>query len=394
MEAKHRTPQEYMRMALELARKGEGKVSPNPMVGCLVVKGGEIIAHGHHEAYGGYHAERNALTHCEADLEGAELYVTLEPCCHYGKTPPCTEIILEKKIKKVYVGCLDSNPKVAGKGVNILREHGVEVEVGILEQECRTLNEVFFYYMERKLPFTAMKYAMTLDGKIACETGDSKWVTGPEARNYVQCLRNRYYGIMAGIGTVLEDDPMLNCRMEGGKSPVRVICDARLRIPLDCQIVKTAWEHETLVAWNPQSAQEFYHGMGAPEKLEHIKAYLKEQGIVLLEVPRTAGCIAPQLDLKKLFRQLGHRGIDSVLLEGGGTLNASALRQGLVQRVYAFVAPKLIAGADAKSPVEGIGISRMEDAVILQEMEVLRFGKDICITGKIEPETIEECELF
>ncbi len=394
MEAKNRTPQEYMRTALELARKGEGKVSPNPMVGCLAVKGGEIIAQGYHEAYGGYHAERNALTHCEADPEGAELYVTLEPCCHYGKTPPCTEIILEKKIKKVYVGCLDSNPKVAGKGVNILREHGVEVEVGILEEECRALNEVFFYYMEHKLPFAAMKYAMTLDGKIACETGDSKWVTGPEARNYVQCLRNRYRGVMAGIGTVLEDDPMLNCRMEGGRSPVRIICDARLRIPPDCQIVKTAREYETIVAWNPQSAEEFYHqGVEAQNKLENIRAYLQEKGIVLLETPLTAGCLAPQLDLKKLFQQLGDRGIDSILLEGGGTLNASALQQGLVQRVYAFVAPKLVAGANAKSPVEGIGVPKMEDAVIIQGMEVLRFGKDICITGRIEKGNMEERKL-
>ena len=230
METCIRSPQDYMRMALELAGQGEGKVSPNPMVGCVVVKEGKVIATGYHEAYGGYHAERNALLHCQEDTEGAELYVNLEPCCHYGKTPPCTEIILEKKIKKVYVGCLDSNPKVAGKGIEILRQHGVEVVTGILEEECRAINEVFFHYMKKKMPFTAMKYAMTLDGKIACETGDSKWVTGTEAREHVQCLRNRYRGIMAGIGTVLKDDPMLNCRMEGGTNPVRIICDSRLRI--------------------------------------------------------------------------------------------------------------------------------------------------------------------
>ena len=208
-EKTERTPEDYMQMVLELARRGEGKVSPNPMVGCVVVKEGRVIATGYHEAYGGYHAERNALLHCTEDPTGAELYVNLEPCCHYGKTPPCTEIILEKKIKKVYVGCLDSNPKVAGKGIEILREHGVSVETGILEQECRALNEVFFHYMEQKMPFVAMKYAMTLDGKIACETGDSKWVTEAETRGYVQRLRNRYRGIMAGIGTVLAE--MIEC---------------------------------------------------------------------------------------------------------------------------------------------------------------------------------------
>ena len=243
-----------MRMALELAKQGEGWVSPNPMVGCVVVKNGKVIARGYHEKYGGFHAERNALLHCEEETEGAELYVTLEPCCHQGKTPPCTDIIIEKKIGKVFVGSLDINPKVAGKGVNILREHGIQVEVGILEEECRKLNEAFFYYMEQKLPFVAMKYAMTLDGKIACETGDSKWVTGEEARNYVQRLRSRYRGIMAGIGTVLADDPLLNCRMEGGRNPVRILCDARLRIPLDSRIVQTAGEYETILVWNPQAA--------------------------------------------------------------------------------------------------------------------------------------------
>ena len=257
-EKTERTPEDYMQMVLELARQGEGKVSPNPMVGCVVVKEGRVIATGYHEAYGGYHAERNALLHCTEDPTGAELYVNLEPCCHYGKTPPCTEIILEKKIKKVYVGCLDSNPKVAGKGIEILREHGVAVETGLLEQECRALNEVFFHYMEQKMPFVAMKYAMTLDGKIACETGDSKWVTEAKTRGYVQRLRNRYRGIMAGIGTVLADDPMLNCRLKGGRNPVRIICDTRLRIPWDSQIVATAKEIETIIVWNYRAAEQFY----------------------------------------------------------------------------------------------------------------------------------------
>ena len=413
-EKTERTPEDYMQMVLELARRGEGKVSPNPMVGCVVVKEGRVIATGYHEAYGGYHAERNALLHCTEDPTGAELYVNLEPCCHYGKTPPCTEIILEKKIKKVYVGCLDSNPKVAGKGIEILREHGVSVETGILEQECRALNEVFFHYMEQKMPFVAMKYAMTLDGKIACETGDSKWVTEAETRGYVQRLRNRYRGIMAGIGTVLADDPMLNCRLKGGRNPVRIICDARLRIPWDSQIVATAKEIETIIVWNYRAAEQFYsmdkdaeHPKDEKQRQEHTKetqrrdhkayqripdrltetmVYLESKGITLLENPLKSGTTVPQLDLKVLFAQLAARGIDSILLEGGGTLNASALRENLVQRVYAFIAPKLVAGANAKTPVEGEGISYMKDAVKLEHIQVSLFGVDICVSGRVGEE--------
>lgn len=307
------------------------------------------------------------------------MYVTLEPCCHYGKTPPCTEIIIEKKIKKVYVGCLDSNPKVAGNGVRILREHGIAVETGILERECRDLNEVFFHYMETKTPFLAMKYAMTLDGKIACESGDSKWVTGEDSRNYVQRLRNRYRGIMAGIGTVLADDPMLNCRMEGGRNPVRIICDSRLRIPQGSQIVKTASEIETIVAWSPNRALA-WREQGIDKTLEEKKQALECSGVILLEVPPKEN---GELDLSHLLRQLGERGVDSILLEGGGTLNASALTENLVQRVYAFIAPKLVAGANAKSPIEGAGIPRMKDAVALEDVDVMRFGDDICMTGKV-----------
>lgn len=396
MEMCKRNPKDYMEMALGLARQGEGFVSPNPMVGCVAVKDGRVIASGYHEKYGGFHAERNALLNCREDMDGAELYVTLEPCCHHGKTPPCTDIIIEKKIGKVYVGCLDCNPKVAGNGVRILREHGIEVEVGILEEECRELNEVFFHYMDGKMPFVAMKYAMTLDGKIACETGDAKWVTGEEAREFVQRLRSRYRGIMAGIGTVLIDDPLLNCRMEGGRNPLRIICDTNLRIPRDSQIVQTAKEIETVIAWNPQAAEAFRHSQACADvgrrmgrMLSPVKdsvEYLAGKSIRLLETPLQKTSSGQGLDLRQLLRRLGERGIDSILLEGGGTLNASALQEDLVQRVYAFVAPKLVAGAKAKSPVEGMGILRMEDAIELQDIEVIPAGRDICITGRIEKE--------
>ena len=362
--------EEYMRWALELARKGEGHTSPNPMVGCVVVKDGRIISEGYHEKYGEFHAERNALTRCTEDTTGADLYVTLEPCCHQGKTPPCTDIIIEKKIARVFVGSMDSNPLVAGKGVQILRDHGIYVETGILEEECLKLNEVFYHYITTKTPFVVMKYAMTLDGKIACATGDSRWVTGEKAREQVHRMRGRYRGIMVGIGTVLADDPMLNCRVEGGVDPVRIICDSNLHIPLESQIVKTASEIETIVACS-QDALE------AERKQEKIKK-LNEAGIQMIGTEGAHG-----VNLVELMQKLGEQKIDSILLEGGGTLNASALEDGIVNKVYAYIAGKLIGGMDARSPVEGMGIERMADAIELKNMEIERLGDDFCITGYI-----------
>ena len=208
--------QEYMRRALALAQRGAGHVNPNPMVGCVIVKDGKIIGEGWHEHIGGLHAERNAFAHCTEDCTGADLYVTLEPCCHWGRTPPCTDAVIEHKIGRVFVGCLDPNPLVAGKGAQILRDAGIEVETGVCEDECRRVNEVFFHYITHKTPFVTLKYAMTLDGKIAAHTGDSRWVTGETARRHVHETRNRLPAIMVGIGTVLEDDPLLTCRIDGG----------------------------------------------------------------------------------------------------------------------------------------------------------------------------------
>lgn len=361
--------EDYMRRALELSRNGMGHTSPNPMVGCVIVKDGRIIGEGWHEYCGGLHAERNALKNCTEDAAGAELYVTLEPCCHYGKTPPCTEAIIEHRIKKVYVGCMDPNPRVAGKGLRILEEHGIETETGILEAECRRVNEVFFHYITRKTPFVAMKYAMTLDGRIAAVTGDSKWVTGEEARVHVHMLRKRYTGIMAGIGTVLADDPMLNCRTEEGVDPIRIICDSRLRIPMDSRLVKTAGEIPLIVAGTPRLWNS----------AEEEKARLLEQaGVKILRTPYRNG-----VDLPALMEQLGQEGIDGILLEGGAQLNASALEAGIVQRVYAYIAPKLIGGALAKGPVGGEGIARMKDALCLTNMEIQMLGQDYCISGRL-----------
>ena len=363
--------EEYMRRALELARKGEGHTSPNPMVGCVVVKDGRIISEGYHEKYGEFHAERNALTRCTEDTAGADLYVTLEPCCHQGKTPPCTDIIIEKKIARVFVGSMDSNPLVAGKGVQILREHGIYVETGILDAECRKLNEVFYHYIATKTPFVVMKYAMTLDGKIACATGDSKWVTGEIARTQVHRMRGRYRGIMVGIGTVLADDPMLNCRVEGGVDPVRIICDSNLHIPTESQIVKTASDIETIVACSQEALE-------SERKQEKIRR-LREAGIQIIGTEGAHG-----VNLVELMKKLGEQNIDSILLEGGGTLNASALEDGIVNKVYAYIAGKLIGGMDARSPVEGMGIDRMADAITLQNMEIEKLGDDFCIVGYVK----------
>ena len=355
--------EKYMRRAIELAKSAMGHTSPNPMVGCVVVKDGRIISEACHERYGEFHAERNALLRCKEDTKGAELYVTLEPCCHYGKTPPCTEIIIEKGISKVYVGSMDSNPLVSGHGVEILRQHGIEVECGILEDECIKMNEIFFHYISTKTPFVAAKYAMTLDGKIAAYTGDSKWVTSEQSRLHVQQLRKKYSGIMVGINTVLADNPMLNCRIEEGVNPVRIILDSNLRIPEDCNIVNTANDIKTIIAYCK----------GEEAKLER----LSEKGITFI---KTNG---ERVDLKELMIKLGEMKIDSVLIEGGASVNAAAFESGIVNKVYAYIAPKIIMGENAKSPIGGKGIALMKNAVNLEDITVTNIENDILIEGYV-----------
>lgn len=356
--------QEYMRRALALAARGAGRVNPNPMVGCVIVKEGRVIGEGWHEDYGGLHAERQALEHCTEDAAGATLYVTLEPCCHWGKTPPCTDAILAHKIARVVIGCPDPNPLVAGQGVLLLRTHGVQVEVGVLEGECRALNRVFLHYIQTKTPFVVLKYAMTLDGKLAAVSGDSKWVTGAQARQHVHETRNRIAAIMVGIGTVQADDPMLTCRIEGGRNPLRIVCDSHLRISPDSRIVRTARTIPTLLA--------------AVERNERAAA-LEAAGLELLMCAQRDG----HVDLRDLMAKLGARGVDSVLLEGGAALHYAALEAGIVQSVHAYIAPKLIGGAHAKSPVGGAGIARMADAIALQDLRIMQLGEDYLLEGEI-----------
>ena len=366
------TDRDYMECAIKLAQKGIGWTNPNPLVGAVIVKNGRIIGEGYHARYGELHAERNAIASLTESAEGATIYVTLEPCCHYGKTPPCTEVIIEQKISRVVIGSRDPNPKVAGKGAAILREAGILVEEDFMKEECDRLNPVFFHYITTNTPYVVMKYAMTADGKIATKTGASKWITGPKAREVVHELRHKYMGIMVGIGTVLTDDPMLNVRLEHKKSPVRIICDSQLRIPLDSQICKSAEQYQTIVAY----------GNADSEKI----AKLTKMGIQVVQLPDEQG----KVDLKALMVYLGKIGIDSVLLEGGGTLNDSALRAGIVQKIKVFVAPKIFGGGLAKSPVAGMGVELPEDAVFLQLDEIQRIGEDLMLEYGVKKRCLQE----
>lgn len=371
------TDRDYMSRAIELAKRGSGLTNPNPMVGAVIVKDGRIIGEGYHRRCGELHAERNAIASLTESAQGATIYVTLEPCCHYGRTPPCTEAILAQGITRAVIGSRDPNPKVAGKGARILREAGVSVEEDFMKEECDRLNPVFFHYITHGTPYVIMKYAMTADGKIATRTGASKWITGEEARMEVQKLRHRCMGIMAGIGTVLADDPMLNVRIEGGKSPVRIICDSNLRIPPDSQICRTAKEYPTIVA----CAAECLKGDGEDDRSKK-RSRLEELGIQVIHVPDGDGSV----DVRRLMEILGGQGIDSILLEGGGTLNDSALRAGIVQEVRAFVAPKIFGGAGAQTPVAGIGVRLPDEAVRLELCKVSQIGEDLLLEYKVGKE--------
>lgn len=360
---------EYMRRAMELAERGVGFTNPNPMVGAVIVKGGKVIGEGWHERCGEWHAERNAFKNCTVPAEGATMYVTLEPCCHYGKTPPCTEAIIEHGIARVVVGMEDPNPLVAGKGIALLREAGIEVVCGVEEEALREQNRVFLKYISTKLPWVAMKTAMTLDGKIATRTGDSKWITGAEARAYVHELRHRFMAIVVGIGTAVADDPLLNCRIEGRgvRQPIRVVVDSNARLSLDSQLVKTAGEYRTIVA----------HTRFAPE--ERVKA-LRETGVEMLLCKEKEGLV----DVRNLLELLGQSGIDSILLEGGGSLNYTFLAEGLADELYAFIAPKIVGGMNAKTPVEGAGMEKMADAINLELENVLNVGHDVLLKLKVK----------
>lgn len=355
----------YMQQALELAKRGMGHVNPNPLVGAVIVKKGQVIGTGFHAKYGQAHAERNALAAATHDPKGATLYVTLEPCCHQGKTPPCTEAIIQSGIQRVVIGCLDPNPLMASKGVQALKVAGVSVTVGVLKCQCKALNAPFFHYIQHKTPYVVMKYAMTMDGKIATVTGASKWITGETARQHVHQTRNRYAAIMVGVGTILADNPALTCRLSGGGNPVRIVCDSHLHTPLDSHVVTTAQAIKTIIATTNTDVvrQEAY----------------RQKGVELVVTTAQNG----RVNLPELMVHLGNRGIDSILLEGGGTLHFTALETEIVHKLQCYIAPKLFGGATATSPVMGAGFKAVENKIRLHNTTITQFDEDFLLESEV-----------
>lgn len=356
-----------MKEAIELAKKGAGFVSPNPMVGCVIVKNNKIIGSGWHKKYGEAHSEVNAINSACESIENSEVYVTLEPCSHYGKTPPCAKALIDHKVRKVYVGCLDPNPLVAGKGVQMLKDAGIEVETGVMEEECKAINPIFFKYITTQKPFVVMKSAVTLDGKIASYTGDSRWVTNEKSREFCQHLRHKLKAIMVGVNTIIVDNPRLNCRIENGINPIRIIVDSHLRIPVDANVLNLKDEDRCIIA-----VSEINDIKKADE--------LREKGVEILVCNKKEN----RVDLEDLMTKLGEMKIDSILLEGGGTLNFSALKSNIVDYALTFISPKFIGGENAKTSVEGQGFSLMSNSIKVENPKTAFFDDDILIYGGIK----------
>ena len=359
----------YMKKALELAKKGWGKTNPNPLVGAVIVNNNRQVGLGYHAALGSHHAEVVALREAGELAKGGVLYVNLEPCAHYGLTPPCTEAIIKSGLKKVVVAMEDPNPKVKGKGIKILREAGIEVKIGILEEEAQRLNEIFISYITKKRPFVLLKAAVSLDGKIATSHGDSKWISGSAARQEVHVLRNRFAAIMVGINTVLIDDPSLTTRLEEGqgRNPIKIIVDSKGRLPLTARLVNGVSTGQTILATTSRIPAQ------------RAQAY-KEKGICLLEGEGPDG----RVDLKQLLETVHGMGIDSILLEGGGSLNYAALKAGLVDKVMLFVAPLIIGGEGAKTCVEGQGFKYLTEAIRLKGLISRPVGEDLLLEAYLD----------
>ena len=362
-----REEERYMKQAIRLAKKGGGWVNPNPAVGAVIVKDARIIGKGFHEYFGGSHAEVNAIGSASAPVAGATLYVTLEPCIHQGKTGPCTPFIISQGIRKVVIGMKDPNPQVNGKGIRLLQEAGIEVVSGILEPEVRQMNESFIKFITTGMPFCTLKTAMTLDGKIATVNNASRWISGEESRNVVHELRHNNGAILVGANTIIYDNPLLNTRRKAkkGKDPLKVIADTKGRIPTDARVL----QHE------PQLVVLATTKLAKSQKMKE----LERKGVHVLICPEKEG----RIDLRYLFHSLGIMGIDSILLEGGSTLAFSAIREGLVDKVISFIAPKILGGKSAPTPVGGEGFAEMDDAVQLHDIRIKKLGEDIMVEGYI-----------
>lgn len=358
--------EQMMRRAIELAKNAAGRTSPNPLVGAVVVREGRVVAEGWHRKAGTPHAEVHALNMAGELAKGATVYVSLEPCAHYGRTGPCAKALVEAGVSRVVIAMTDPNPKVAGKGIEILKNAGVEVVTGVLEKEAKELNEVFLKWITTGRPFVALKTAMSLDGKIATASGESQWITNEKSRYEGHRLRDIYDGILVGINTVLQDNPSLTTRLREyqGKNPVRIVLDSQARLPLDSKLA-TDGAARTIVA------------VSAKAPADRVEA-LKKAGLEIL----TAG--TGMVDAAELMHQLGAMGITSILVEGGGRVNFSLLEAGFVDRVYAFVAPKLIGGSKALTPVEGAGFDKLSQAVELVDIKTRLLGDDVMITGRVQ----------
>ncbi|HWK23847.1 MAG TPA: bifunctional diaminohydroxyphosphoribosylaminopyrimidine deaminase/5-amino-6-(5-phosphoribosylamino)uracil reductase RibD [Ureibacillus sp.] len=360
-----KTDSEYMQLALDLAASAKGNTNPNPCVGAVLVKDGVIVGTGLHRKAGEPHAEVHAFKMAGDHAKGATLYVTLEPCSHYGKTPPCANLVKESGVSRVVVATMDPNPSVAGRGINLLIEAGIEVEVGLLEQEARKLNERFIHNMLTNKPFVISKFAMTIDGKISTHNGHSKWITSEEARLQVHKLRHEVDAILVGVGTVLADNPSLTTRLphREGKNPIRIILDSDLRTPLNANVVDTT-EAQTIIVCHTEADQT---------KMNK----LKEMGVQILSVSKNE-C---GLDLEESLHQLYKMGITDVLVEGGAEINASFLRAGLINKFLVFIAPKVLGGRNSKTPFAGLDIDHMDEALQIEFDSIEQFGPDLCITA-------------
>ena len=363
--------EKYMRLAMQLAGNAIGRTSPNPLVGAVIVKDNRVVGCGWHRKAGTPHAEVHALNQAGELAQGADVYVTLEPCAHYGKTPPCAKALVEAKVKNVYGGLLDVNPKVAGKGFKILEDAGIHVEYGFLQDELRKQNEVFFKWIEHKKPFIVLKAAMTLDGKIATATGQSKWITNETSRAYGYKLRDIYDGIMVGINTVIEDNPMLTARVDGGKNPIRIVVDSSLKIDINANVVQDK-SAKTIVATTDKANKD-----------KILKLQAQDVDVIVVDKDEN-----DKVDIEKLLDILGQQNICSILVEGGATLSGSFVAKKLVDKVYFFIAPKIIGGKEAKTPVAGTGILNLQEALALKDIQIEKLEEDILIIGRVDKDKV------
>lgn len=357
-----------MARALELAARGRGLVSPNPMVGAVYVRNGKIIGEGYHTRAGHPHAEIEALKNASGDIAGATLYVTLEPCNHEGKTPPCTSALIENKVARVVVAHIDPNPIMGGSSFKKLREAGLQVDDGLMEKEARRLNQAFLTFHELGRPFMIQKWAMTMDGRIAAMSGESRWISNELSRNYVHEIRSDVDAVLVGIGTILQDNPMLNVRLDHyeKRQPKRIIVDGNLRIPARAKVLTATAPGDCIIATSDFAA-------------EHKVARLRDAGHHVLILRGRRGLI----DLKQLITRLMDFEIQSILCEGGATMHGSLLGARLVDKVIAFMAPKIVGGENNKNPTTGWGVQTMDEAITLEDITIRQFGTDVCLEGYV-----------